>query len=183
MKRPKPFVATSDGRSLLQRALDALAAAGAQDRGVVAAELPAFVAAAAASGAALHGASLIRDAEPGRGPVSGLEAALRFAARPWTVVVACDMPRLAPDLLRQLVATPPRDAVAVVPVVEGRPQPLHAAYHRRCLPVLQAALRRRALGLTRVLESLDVHWLPMAPSPSFANVNTPEQLARWLEAP
>lgn len=174
MGRPKPFVRLPDGRSLLEVALEALARAGASERLVVAGELAPFAAAPLPPGV-----RLVQDARPQRGPLGGLEAALRLAGRPWTLVVACDMPALEPERLRALLAAADDAHDAVVPLVEGRLQPLHALYHRRCLPTLQAALRAGALGLTRALADLRLRELAQPASPSFANVNTPAELARF----
>lgn len=92
----------------------------------------------------------VSDRRPGRGPVAGLEAGLAAAAEPLCFVAACDLPHLSADLVAGLLDALHRDvqeagakgageacdagrgrARAVVPVREGRDQPLCAAYERR----------------------------------------------------
>ena len=75
---------------------------------------------------------------------------------------------------------------AIVPVVDGYEEPLHALYHRRCLPAIEARL---AAGQRRVISFMpDVRTLYVqeedlrAVDPqlhSFFNTNTPEE---WAEA-
>lgn len=127
---------------------------------------------------------LVEDRYPGQGPLAGVHAGLSAAATPWAFVVACDMPFLDVGLIRYLALLRPGHD-AVVPYPAGRPEPLHAFYHRRCLLAVEELLGRgdRALAmlhlrvrsrpvsraeLTRFDPSLD----------SFTNVNTPEEWER-----
>jgi molybdopterin-guanine dinucleotide biosynthesis protein A len=92
------------------------------------------------------GARCLPDAYPASGPLGGLATGLAEIDA-WALCVACDMPLVAPRLFQFLMelaqecdegGLPRWDAV--VPHVEGRPQPLHALYHRRCLPAVIARL-------------------------------------------
>jgi molybdopterin-guanine dinucleotide biosynthesis protein A len=135
--------------------------------------------------AAAAGTRAIADAQPGRGPLAGLVAALA-AARPGTdalLVVGCDLPFLDERLLR-LVRDHAPAAAAVVPRVGGRPQPLHARYRCGILTQVEARLARGALRLVELLDELEVAWLDEATlravDPTLrglTNVNTPEDLA------
>ncbi|MNI70511.1 molybdopterin-guanine dinucleotide biosynthesis protein MobA [compost metagenome] len=66
----------------------------------------------------------------------------------------------------------------------GRVQPLLGMYHKRALPVLEAALSSGNYRVMDCLESLDVLYVPesgfaaalSAPSPLY-NMNTPENYA------
>ncbi len=69
-------------------------------------------------------ARAVPDRRPGRGPLAGLEAALLASDADALLVVAGDMPALAPSLLAHLAAAPEADAV--VPFVGGRAEPLCA---------------------------------------------------------
>lgn len=128
--------------------------------------------------------------EPGHaGPLRGIAAALRAARHDWCLVVACDLPFLSPDLLRWLCVE--RTGVdAVVPLTRasgreahGRPQPLHAVYHRRCLPValdLLASTGRAGALLERVSVSFVEEDELRRFDPtlrSLTNLNTPKDLA------
>lgn len=176
MGGPKAFLCTPDGRALVDVALDALRDAGASALAIAARDAAPFAGTCAA-----HGASVVLDRTPSRatglGPLAGFEAALEAAATAWTLVVACDMPRLDPALLRRIATTALAQgdgALAVVPRVEGRAQPLHAAYHRRALPIVSAALDAGRLRVSDLVAALDPLWLDLPPDASFVNWNTPE---------
>jgi molybdopterin-guanine dinucleotide biosynthesis protein A len=116
-----------------------------------------------------------------RHPLCGVVAALRYGAGRPVVAVACDLPFVAPGLLELLARAP---EPLVVPVLDGRPQPLLARYSSSLLAGLEAALEREA-PLTATVESLSPRRLEGPELSSFGdphrllfNVNTPEDLRR-----
>lgn len=133
----------------------------------------------------LPNVTVIADDTPGQGPLAGFAAGLAHIPG-WTLVLACDLPLLRVEFLRVLTAYCDPHAAwdAVVPVVEGRAEPLCAAYHRRCLPIVQAMLAQDKLRLRDLLSQIRVHAVEEAelrtvdPSlQSLTNVNTPEEWA------
>src|SRR3954463_162362 len=68
-----------------------------------------------------------------RHPLTGVVHALRLAAGRAILVVAVDLPLIDAATLRAIAATDPGGAVAVVPRVHGRLQPLCALYTPRAL--------------------------------------------------
>jgi molybdopterin-guanine dinucleotide biosynthesis protein A len=125
------------------------------------------------------------DVRPGNGPLGGLDAALRWARDErcsGALVVACDMPFLAPPLLRLLVSEGERGShTAVAPSITGdRPEPLCAWYSVGLLPLVERRLASGRLGLMELLKEADAYVLPPTqlalhcdPSINFLNVNTP----------
>jgi molybdopterin-guanine dinucleotide biosynthesis protein A len=102
-------------------------------------------------------------------------------------LLSCDLPFVSPDVLTALVGLLSPGSDAVVPVVSGRRQPLHAVY--RVATVEKAgrlALSKGIRSMDGLLgSSLRVTWADdreMAGIPgwrdSCTNVNTPEELAR-----
>jgi len=123
---------------------------------------------------------LLEPAQP-RHPLCGIVAALRHGGGSAVVAVACDLPFLVPGLLEMLArAAEP----LVVPVLDGRPQPLLARYSPSLLGDLEAALEREA-PLSATVESLSPRRLEAPELARFGdphrllfNVNTPEDLRR-----
>ncbi len=124
------------------------------------------------------------DEEPGAGALPGMLTALRAAAYPHVLIVACDMPFLNRPLLEHLLSLAPQ-ADVVVPFWEENYQPMHAVYGReRCLAAVEKALAR---GRRRLISFYDdLHVLTIPPDTirqydprglSFFNANTPEELA------
>ena len=126
------------------------------------------------------------DLYPGKGSLGGIFSGLCAARAEWSIVVACDMPFLNLDLL-SFMLTLRKDADAVVPVLEGRPEPTHAIYSKRCLPYIEPRLKADDLKIARFFEEVRVKYVPEADIArfdpdhlSFFNVNTPSDLDQAL---
>lgn len=87
------------------------------------------------------GLPVYADVISGAGSLGGLYSALAHSRSDHTLCLACDMPHINPRLLAYLL-TLRGAADAVVPCVNSLLQPLHAVYHRRCLPVLRQRIER-----------------------------------------
>lgn len=114
------------------------------------------------------------------GPASGIYTALRVSDTDWSLVVACDMPgtsaQVLTDLLRQ-AETSGRDCV--VASKDGvTPEPLCAAYHRRCLPVLAHAIQQERVKMRDLIGEIGAT-LALVDSAALVNVNTPQE---WADA-
>lgn len=124
------------------------------------------------------------DLHPGGGPTQGVAAGLAAMAGEVAFVCACDMPHVQPRVVQRLLERlGPREAV--VPVLDGRPQPLHAVYRRSCAGPARDLARepgRRMLDLLERVDCLLLSEEELLDLPdwrrSFENANTPEDLER-----
>jgi molybdopterin-guanine dinucleotide biosynthesis protein A len=128
------------------------------------------------------GLPVVPDEFPGRGPLAGIEAALRVTEADWNLIVACDMPTLDPALLGELfeacLAAGSADG-ALPAYADGRVEPLCAVYHRRCHPSIRAALVAGVCKVTDALQVLEIRYVRVASDAPFANLNTPEDLRKY----
>jgi len=118
MGREKALLLLPDGRTLLQRQIDLLQAAGAGSVNVSVGPGKVFP---------MAGAGVISDAVSDAGPLAGIAAGLRAAPPGLVLVLAVDMPRIGEEQLRRLVEQATADC-GVVPVWEGRCESLVAVY-------------------------------------------------------
>ena len=130
------------------------------------------------------------DAHADVGPLAGLCAGLDYASQngvPWIFAVATDMPFVRPALIEQLANY--RSGVdAVVPLVDGHPQPLAAFYSIDALPAVRAlATGEGKRSLRAALERLQVAYVHAADLitadpglDSFVDLDTPEDLAKAI---
>jgi len=133
-------------------------------------------------------ARVVTDIYPDEGPLVGLHAGLRGARHPSALAVACDMPFLDLRLVRYMIVVG-KAHDAVVPLIRGLPEPLHAMYRvDRCLPAVEKALDAGCLKMTGFLSSVQVRYVQehevdlFDPAHlSFFNVNTPDDLRRGRE--
>jgi molybdopterin-guanine dinucleotide biosynthesis protein A len=127
--------------------------------------------------AAAYGARLVRDRDPGRGPLSGLDAALAQLDGERLILLGCDLPFIDRSLILQLRDAHP-EARVLVPRVEGKAQPLAARYDPAVAAIVTARLARGALRMMELLDELAPRYLDLEPTRALMNVNTPEDVAR-----
>lgn len=120
---------------------------------------------------------VIPDLRPGNGPLGGLEAALAATNADWNLIVACDMPQVsAPLFLELFERAEVSGADCLVPhSAPGRPEPLCAVYHRRCLSAAQVAIDHKILKMNDFLARLNVAAWSVSQPRWPGNVNTPEE--------
>jgi molybdenum cofactor guanylyltransferase len=125
------------------------------------------------------GLPVFSDAVSGCGPASGIYTALAETATDWNLIVACDMPAISGEILRELLGraeTSERNCVAALGP-HGQPEPLCAVYHRRCLSALSRAIRDKRLRMRDLIKEIGVIWITVDVS-ALATVTTP---AEWSE--
>jgi len=124
----------------------------------------------------------VHDVEEGGGPLMGMcLAARRYPDAAW-LVAACDLPRLGPEVVDELLdhREDGRDAVAFRSVHDGLPEPLFALYEPGFVPVWEEALRRERRCPRKLLieQAERVKLVDLSVSDALDNANTPEDLAR-----
>lgn len=118
MGRDKASLKLADGRTLLQRQVEMLRAAGA-----------ALVQISLRSGSEvkMEGANFVVDNIAEGGPLAGIAAGLRAAPAGLVMVLAVDMPMITETHLRRLLEMA-TSAQGVVPMLAGKYEPLAAVY-------------------------------------------------------
>ena len=120
------------------------------------------------------GLATVPDAEPGLGPLGGLDALARACHGEWLLTAPVDLFNVNDCLLRRLVAKGGQGAYAVD--ADG-PQPLVALWHVPTLrPALAAAIESRDLAVHRLQARLGMAALRLE-GVRFGNLNTPRDLA------
>ncbi len=133
------------------------------------------------------GFPVVGDEVPDRGAPGGVHAALGAAKAEWVFCLGCDMPWPSERAI-ELLAAERAGVDAVVPVRDGRLEPLFAFYSRRCRAPFDAQLRggnpsfRELLAPVRLREVPEEQFAAADPGlRSLRGINTPEELAREQE--
>jgi molybdopterin-guanine dinucleotide biosynthesis protein A len=122
------------------------------------------------------------------GPLAGLCSGLANANTPWIFAIACDMPFITPRVVECLSRY--RGGVeAVVPLVQGYPQPLAAFYAKGTLDVVSEILKGNGKHSFRaVLDRLTVRYVneiemrEAAPaSRIFFDLDTPHDMEQAMD--
>ncbi|NDO81667.1 molybdenum cofactor guanylyltransferase MobA [Citrobacter sp. NCU1] len=115
------------------------------------------------------------------GPLAGMLSVFLQEKGDWFLFCPCDTPYIPRDLVARLKAQ--RNDAAVVWVHDGeRDHPTIALVNRSVQPLLQDYLQsgeRRVMVFMRLAGGHAVDFSDQ--KDAFANVNTPEELARWQE--
>ena len=138
------------------------------------------------------GVRVVEDMIPGKATLGGLYTGLHHAGSDRVFAVAVDMPSLSIEAIR-IVLEQAGKADIVIPDLNGKLQPMHAAYSKACLPYLKKLVDASRLKVQELcaIPELSVHRIPQSVFErvdpdlrSFFNINTPEDLARarkWIE--
>lgn len=136
-------------------------------------------------------APVVEDIFRERGPLGGIHAALRSSKTELNFMLAVDMPFVSKTFLQYLIseARNSTEATVIVPLSEGRRQPLCALYRLRFAEVAEQALlagRNKIDSLfdaveTRVMEEDELDRAGFSGA-IFRNLNTPEQLEQQRRA-
>ena len=98
-------------------------------------------------------ATVIEDAHPGCGPLSGIETALRHSHAALVLVVSVDLPLVSTELLDwMLERAAATGALATIPRLLGEAQPLCAVYRRELLESVSHALLSGDFKVMRAIE-------------------------------
>ena len=119
------------------------------------------------------------------GALGGIYSALLASDRPWTLVLACDMPFLSLPLLQRLTRVPAPGVDMVMPRTHDGPQPLCAAYAARCADAVRRRIERGLLKAASLAEDVRVEEIGPEELATydpdglmFVNVNTPHDYER-----
>ncbi len=122
-----------------------------------------------------------------RGPMTGVFTSLVNSSNKWIFVSACDMPFINERLIRY-IADKRENYDAVVPVLNGRTEPLFAFYSNKLIISMEKALSTDQKGLSAFLKSKNVKYITTseiqaidAEGRSLLNINTPEDLKHHVQ--
>ncbi len=126
------------------------------------------------------GYPLIEDEIPEQGPCGGVFTALKKSRNNRVLVTACDLPELVPALFVAML-TAMGSADIVYASVHGRPEPLVAIYHSRCIERWEQLIASGTRKMTDFFACFDcvtfeATLLPEWHEKMFMNVNSPKEL-------
>jgi len=124
------------------------------------------------------GVKVVKDFYPGQGPLSGIHSGLIHSEYLNNFIVPCDMPFIAIDIINKLL-TAQNDYQVVVPIMDGKYQPLTAIYTKNCIPHIEYLLKNNITKVIKLYDLVKTSYVELDEDASFFNINTPED---FLEA-
>jgi molybdenum cofactor guanylyltransferase len=128
----------------------------------------------------VEGVSRINDEVKECGPMGGIYSCLKQSSSDWNFVLSVDAPFVQSDFILFL-QDHTTDFDAVIPVHEGKKEPLIAFYQKKALPQIETHIKAENYKMHFLLQKLNTHfvdagaWLEKYPN-IFNNLNTPEDL-------
>ena len=95
---------------------------------------------------------------PGQGPLAGIHAGLLASPFEVNIVAACDMPFISSEVAKTM-AERLGDYDAAIPVINGKQQPLFAAFRKGIIPDIQQCLENDELRMKHLFNRLNVCYL------------------------
>lgn len=174
MGQNKALLALPDGKTLIEHVVEV--ASKAAQRVVILGECEALP-------RSLSDLPKLPDAKPGGGPLAGLCSLLEYTGDAWALLLGCDMPYLAADVIHCLLAQASANADAVAFWHDERRGTYHACcalYHPRILTHARTELTDGKGSLQSLLARVRVASLKPDPLQTrmLTNVNTPEDHER-----
>ncbi|MEA3466036.1 MAG: molybdenum cofactor guanylyltransferase [Thermodesulfobacteriota bacterium] len=114
---------------------------------------------------------IYHDIYPGSA-LGGIHSALHHATTGWVFVTAADLPFVNMDVARYLLSFIDDDCDVVVPSSDKGFEPLFACYSKRCLPVMEQALKCRQFKIIDVLANLRVCEVPITQLVDIRDIDT-----------
>lgn len=150
MAGPDKVMLKLAGRRLLERAIDAVHAAGCAHIAVVGPERDLNMAGTVSF-------DVIREDPPFSGPVAGLLAARDLGESDWVLLLATDVPRVAEvvDFLVQAINSHPLVDAHLIEAPDGHLEWLCSAIRREVLAEKLAALPHLSVGVRRLFDDID----------------------------
>jgi FdhD protein len=126
----------------------------------------------------------VPDIFPGAGALAGIHSGLYHSSNQAVFTVACDMPYLNGDLIRNLAEQADQQGVIIPESPDGL-EPLHAVYGKGCLEAMESCLKRGEKRIVSFFPEVKVKRIKAEQIASvddsfcsFSNINTPEEYFR-----
>ncbi|QWU47328.1 molybdenum cofactor guanylyltransferase [Bacillus sp. NP247] len=115
----------------------------------------------------------------GNGPLAGIVSGMEYIEADWYAIMPCDAPNVSHEWFTILLEQTSDEYDAVVPIINGRKQPLLAAYHNRVKEKIYALLQDEKRSMGQLLSQCNVKYISgedvQANADWFMNVNTKEE--------
>ncbi|WP_123039714.1 molybdenum cofactor guanylyltransferase [Cohnella candidum] len=125
--------------------------------------------------------AVVIDRFAGEGPLAGLQAGFAAARHPLVWLLACDQPWADARAASLLCERMREEGVfAVLPIIGGRPQPLHAVYRKEVHVVAEELLQQGERRMTALLDRMS--WTGI-PEERFRDAGVPDRFADDIDTP
>ena len=126
----------------------------------------------------------VSDVYDGMGPLAGIHSGLKHASNDRIFVVACDMPFISREVIRNICSHIGSGDV-LLPLTHQGHEPLHALYEKSCLPAIEKVVDMGEKRISSIFDIVKVNEISFqdisnesSDEKSFLNINSPEDYFR-----
>jgi len=131
---------------------------------------------------------LISDIIPGKGPLSGIHAAMKIASSEYIYFIACDMPHICMDYIRYMKESVISSSCDICAVVDGKyTEPLNSFFSKKLFPRVENYIKSDRKSITEFIKQTNCCLIDrniadrFCPGKDiFMNLNTKEQLDDYI---
>ncbi|WP_243292231.1 molybdenum cofactor guanylyltransferase [Bacillus sp. FJAT-47783] len=95
----------------------------------------------------------------GLGPMAGLYTAMSYMNSSWYFVLPCDMPLISKSVVHTLLSHCHPGNDVIIPMIQGKVQPLVGLYHNRTKPLMLKHLQAKSLKMNDFLNEVNVKYV------------------------
>ncbi|WP_242144216.1 MULTISPECIES: molybdenum cofactor guanylyltransferase [unclassified Bacillus cereus group] len=121
----------------------------------------------------------------GEGPLAGIVSGMEHLEAEWYMISPCDTPNISSKWIKEIIGQIDDEYEAIIPIVEGRKQPLLGAYHKNVKEKIYKLLDEEKRSMEQLLLHCNVKYVTgdewNIEKTWFVNVNTKEEYAELLK--
>lgn len=129
------------------------------------------------------GYKTISDLEQNIGPIGGISVALQNSTTMANIISPCDMPFINSDLFKYLLSFY-NNQTAIVPVFNGKVEPLTGVYSKSILPFIREQINKKNFKILSLLQKANALFIDITPNlpffheKLFVNINSKDDLEK-----
>ncbi|GKU84537.1 molybdenum cofactor guanylyltransferase [Niallia sp. NCCP-28] len=116
----------------------------------------------------------------GFGPMAGLFSAMEAEEAVWYIVLPIDTPFITPSTINKLLAAAEEGYEAIIPLIDGRDQPLIAMYHQKTKTKIEELLKKKNLSMHGLLQQISVKYVEGLDEREFININKKSDYIKYI---
>lgn len=107
----------------------------------------------------------------GKGPLAGIYTAMVHREASWYAIIPTDVPFMESKVFERLWDERKEGVQAVIPIVNGKFQPLIGLYHHTLKPTIRELLEDDRLMMRALLDKVETQYVPFVEETPFININ------------
>lgn len=116
----------------------------------------------------------------GKGPLAGIYTAMTKKPATWYAVIPTDVPFMDKKVFERLWKDRETGKQAIIPIVNGRLQPLIGYFHVSLKPIIEKLLEADRLNMVALLDEAQVTYVQFEDETPFININRLEDYERYF---